>query len=100
MAWKDSQDSWSYQRRANPCTRCGHPVHPSLAIIHEGSVYCADCVKAISLSSRFEDLDPREGESMEDWLVRWRGYRERCINDELARLPAGPKKKVRFKKAE
>jgi hypothetical protein len=98
--WKESRDTWSYQRSVTPCARCGHPVHPSLAITQDGNLYCAECVKALSLSSNLDDLEPRANESMEDWLTRWKQYRERCINDQLARVAPGPKKKVHFKKAD
>ncbi|MDD1673542.1 MAG: hypothetical protein LUP99_03935 [Methanomicrobiales archaeon] len=96
----ESRDSFSYQRRVSPCTRCGHPVHPSLAITQDGNIYCAECVKALSLSSHLDNLEPAEGESMEEWLGRWKQYRERCIDDQLARVSTGPKKRVRFRKPE
>ncbi|MDD1673494.1 MAG: hypothetical protein LUP99_03690 [Methanomicrobiales archaeon] len=95
--WKESRETWTYQRKVTPCTRCGHPVHPTLAINQEGKIYCSECVKAMSLSSNLDDLEPREGESMDEWLVRWKLYREHCIDDQLAKVPSGPKKKVRFR---
>ncbi len=95
----ESGETWPYRRKVTSCARCGHPVHPSLAIRQDGNLYCAECVKALSLSSRLQDLEPCEGESMEDWLIRWKQYRERCQNAELAAV-SGPKKTVRFRKPE
>jgi hypothetical protein len=97
--WKESRETWSYQRGVAPCTRCGHPVHPSLAINQEGNIYCAECVKEISLSSHLNDLEPREEETMEEWLARWKQYRGRCIDDQLGKV-SEPKKIVRFKVSE
>ena len=96
--WKESRETWTFQRKVTPCERCGHPVHPNLAINQDGKTYCADCVKALSLSSSLEDLEPRDDESMDDWLARWKRFREHCLNDQLAQVSTGPKKRVRFRK--
>jgi len=95
--WEKSQEIWTHQHQVTPCARCGCLVHPTLAINQEGKIYCAECVKAISLSSNLNDLEPRRGESMDEWLARWKQYRERCIDEQLAKVPSGPKKKVRFR---
>jgi hypothetical protein len=92
--WKESKESWHYQRNMTPCAQCGRPVLPSLAISEGENVYCSECVKTQSLQSDLESLEPREGESMDEWMVRWKRYRQRCINLELDSI--APKKRVVF----
>lgn len=33
---------------------------------------------------------------MDDWMARWKKYREHCINNELEKTAATPRKKAVF----
>ncbi|MDD1671540.1 MAG: hypothetical protein LUO82_00880 [Methanomicrobiales archaeon] len=94
--WKESRETWTYQKKLIPCAKCGRPVLPSLAITQGDQIFCAECVKSSSLYSELENLEPREGESMDDWMARWKKYREHCINNELEKTAATPRKKAVF----
>jgi|GEM_PF-3583535 len=95
--WQESRDTWVNQKKLTQCDHCGRPILYNLRLSENNKKYCADCVKLLKLREELDDLNPREGESMDDWLKRYRRYRERCQNDELEKNGATPRKKAIFR---